>query len=347
MVVTMKTLVVNKDGELSINEVPKPKYNEKQALVKMLACGMCGTDIKLIHKSFKGFPDSVYPIMLGHEGVGEVVETGADVKGLKKGDKVLLPFVDADPAVYGELGSGWGAVSEYGVVHDPLAYPKGEAPDVAYAQTVLAEDLDPIDAVMFVTFREVLSSIRFFGVKPEDSIVVFGCGPVGQTFIKFLSLLGGKDIVAVDIVDDKLEIATENGATKVINSTKQDLTAEIRKIYPDGVKFVLDAVGLPLVTNKAMEILTDRGAVLCYGVLEKESITIDFSAASYNWSFICQQMPEKKEEFEAHEQVLQWVRDGKIVMRDYISDYFKFEDAVSAYDKLLDKKIIKKGIITF
>jgi len=343
----MKTLVVNKNGELSINEVPTPKISEKQALVKMLACGMCGTDVKLIHKSFKGFPDSVYPIMLGHEGVGEVVEIGADVKGLKKGDKVLLPFVDADPAVYGDLGSGWGAISEYGVVHDPLAYPQGEAPDVAFAQTVLADDLDPVDAVMFVTFREVLSSIRFFGVKPEDSIVVFGGGPVGQTFIKFLSLLGGKDIVAIDIVDDKLEIAAKNGATKTINSTKQDLTAEIRKLYPNGVKFVLDAVGLPLVANKAMEILADRGAVLCYGVLEKESITIDFSAASYNWSFICQQMPEKKEEADAHEQVLQWVRDGKIVMKDYISDYFKFEDSVAAFDKLLDKKIIKKGIITF
>ena len=343
----MKTLVVNTNGELSINEVPVPKFNEKQALVKMIAGGMCGTDVKLIHKSFKGFPDSVYPIMLGHEGVGEVVEIGADVKGLKKGDKGLLPFVDADPSVYGELGSGWGAMSEYGVVHDPLAYPQGEAPDVAYAQTVIAEDLDPVDAVMFVTFREVLSSIRFFGVKPEDSIVVFGCGPVGQTFIKFLSLLGGKDIVAVDIVDDKLEIAPNNGATKTINSTKECLTEEVRKLYPNGVKYVLDAVGLPLVANKAMEILADRGAVLCYGVLKKEEITIDFGKASYNWSFICQQMPEKKEEFEAHEQVFQWVRDGKIVMKDYISNYFKFEDAVSAYEKLLERKVLKKGIITF
>ena len=343
----MRSLVVNNDGLLTIKEVPKPKYGPKQALVKMVACGMCGTDVKLIHKCFKGFPESVYPIMLGHEGVGEVIEIGADVKGLKIGDKVLLPFVDANPNIYGELGSGWGALSEYGVVHDTLAYDAGAAPDVAYAQTVIADDLDPVDAVTLVTFREVLSSIRFFGIKPEDSIVIFGCGPVGQTFIKLLSLLGGKDIVAIDIVDDKLEIAAKNGATKTINSSKEDLTKEVRALYPRGVKYVLDAVGLPQVTNQAMAILADRGSVLCYGVLAEEEITIDFSKASYNWSFVCQQMPEKKEEGDAHAQVVQWVRDGKLVMKDYISDYFAFDDAVEAYDKLLERKVVKKGIIKF
>ena len=87
----MKTLVIAKDGSLSIQEVNKPRYNEYQALVKTIACGMCGTDIKLIHRTFKGFPESVYPIMLGHEGVGEVVEVGGAVKNFKPGDKVVVP----------------------------------------------------------------------------------------------------------------------------------------------------------------------------------------------------------------------------------------------------------------
>jgi len=343
----MRALIVNTNGTLAIKEIAKPRYSENQALVKTLACGMCGTDIKLIHKCFKGFPESSYPLILGHEGVGEVVEIGANVKGLKVGDKVLLPFVDADPENFGKLGSGYGALSEYAVVHDLLAYPEGKAPDVAYAQTVIPDDLDPIEAVTIVTFREVLSSIKFFGVNPEDPIVVFGCGPVGQTFIKFLHLLGNKDIVAVDIVDEKLEIAIENGASATINSTKDDLTQRVRELYPNGVKYVLDAVGLPLVANQAMSILADRGSVLCYGVLEKEEITIDFSKASYNWSFICQQMPEKKEEFDAHEQVITWIREGKLIPKEYISDYFSFDDSIRAYDMLLDYKLVKKGIITF
>ena len=225
----MKTFIVNKDGSTEIREIPKPGYSSKQALVKTIACGMCGTDVKLLHRTFKGFPESVYPIMLGHEGVGEVVEVGSEVTTFKVGDKVILPFVDPDPELYPGLGSGWGALSEYAVVCDPAAWPAGEAPGCAYPQTVLSDDLDPVDAVMLVTFREVLSNIRYFGIKPGDSVVVFGCGPVGSTFIKFLNLCGVEDVVAVDIIDEKLDHVKANGAKHIINSKNTDVTTEIRR----------------------------------------------------------------------------------------------------------------------
>ncbi len=343
----MKTFVVNKDFSTEIREIPKPRYNSKQALVKTIACGMCGTDVKLLHGKFKGFPESTYPIMLGHEGVGEVVEVGSEVTTFKIGDKVILPFVDPDEELYPGLGSAWGAMSEYAVVCDPAAYPAGEAPSCAYAQTVLSEDLDPVDAVMIVTFREVLSNIRYFGIKPGDSVVVYGCGPVGSTFIKFLNLCGVEEIVAVDIIDEKLESVKSNGAKYIINSQNQDVTEAVRKLYPEGVDFVVDAIGAPFVVNAAMPLIKDRGTVLCYGVPPVEQITIDFSKADYNWRVIYQQMPRKEEEGAAHEQVMEWINSGQLVIKDFISDYFKFEDSVEAFNKLLDRQISKKGIIVF
>lgn len=339
----MKTLVVNTDGSLSIQETAIPVCGDKQALVKMIACGICGSDTKLIHHSFKGFPSSMYPLMLGHEGVGEVVEVGADVKGLKLGDKVLLPFVEAND----DFNSGWGAFSEYGIVHDPLAYEDGEAPGFSLAQTVLSKEIDPVDGVMLITLREVLGAIRYFGILPEDSVVVYGCGPVGVTFIKLLSLLGCKDIIAVARTDEKLQVAAENGAAKLINNSTMDVVSEVRAIYPEGVKYVIDAIGLPTVVNQGMALLADRGAVLCYGVPEQEEITIDFSKASYNWRVIYQQMPEKKEEGEAHAQIMTWIRSGEINLKDYISDYFSFEDSVEAFEKVFNREVKKKGIITF
>ena len=343
----MKTLVVERDGRITVHEVNKPRYNEYQALVKTIACGMCGTDIKLIHRTFKGFPESVYPIMLGHEGVGEVVEVGSKVKGLKVGDKVLLPFVDPDPENLPGLGSGWGALSEYAVVCDPKAPWPGGAPDCAFAQTVLDDDLDPVDATMIVTFREVLSNIRYFGIQPQDSVVVFGCGPVGLTYLKFMSLLGVKDLVACDILPEKLEQARNYGATHLINSKECDVRAEVRKLFPGGVDYVLDAAGSPAIVNQGMGLIKDRGSGLCYGVPEKEEVTIDFSPADYNWRVIYQQMPRKREEGEAHAQVVEWMRSGELNIKDFISDYFTFDQAVEAYQKLLDRKILKKGIITF
>ena len=343
----MKTVVIANDGKVTVEEVNKPHYNEYQALVKTIACGICGTDVKLLHRTFKGFPESVYPLMVGHEGVGEVVEVGAKVKGLKKGDKVLLPFVDPDPENLPGLGSAWGAMSEYAVVCDPTAYPEGEAPDCAYAQTVLDDDLDPVDAAMIVTFREVLSNIRYFGIKPEHSVVVFGCGPVGLTYIKFLSLLGVENIVACDILPAKLEQAKVYGAKYFINSKEQDVTAEVRKLFPQGVDFVLDAAGFPAIVNQGMSLIRDRGTVLCYGVPEKEEITIDFSKADYNWNLIFQQMPRKREEGKAHAQVLEWMRSGRLNIKDFISDYYDFENVVQAYDDLLGRKIMKKAIVKF
>ena len=358
----MKTFVVNKDGSTEIREIPKPMFSAKQALVKTIACGICGTDIKLLHHMFKGVPKSIYPLILGHEGVGEVVEIGADVKSFRPGDKVLLPFVDPDPELFGELGSGWGALSEYAVVSDLMAYPEGKAPDVAYAQTVLPEDINHVDAVMIVTFREVLSSHRYFGIKPGDSVVVYGCGPVGLSFIRIMNLLGVKNVIAVDRHDEKLAMAKKLGAEAVINknviavdrrkkaivnSQADEVQTVVHKLYPQGVKYVIDAIGSPSVVNDAMSILADRGSVLCYGVPEKEEITIDYSKANYNWNVIFQQMPVKAEEGAAHQQVMEWIASGKLVPKDFISDYFVFDDSTKAYQMKLDRKIMGKGIITF
>ena len=109
----------------------------------------------------------------------------------------------------------------------------------------------------------------------------------------------------------------------------------------------MDAIGAPFVVNAAMPLIKDRGTVFCYGVPPVEQITIDFSKADYNWNVVYQQMPRKEEEGAAHEQVMDWIREGKLVVKDFISDYFKFEDSVEAYQKLLDRKINKKGIIVF
>ena len=214
---------------------------------------------------------------------------------------------------------------------------------------MLDDDLDPVDATMIVTFREVLSNIRVFRYpSPRDSGgSVWLRALVGLTYLKFMSLLGVKDLVACDILPEKLEQARNYGATHLINSKECDVRAEVRKLFPGGVDYVLDAAGSPAIVNQGMGLIKDRGSVLCYGVPEKEEVTIDFSPADYNWRVIYQQMPRKREEGEAHAQVVEWMRSGELNIKDFISDYFTFDQAVEAYQKLLDRKILKKGIITF
>lgn len=346
----MKSLAVSNNGELSIVDIPKPEYTDYQAIVKLESCGVCnGTDIKLIHRTFKGF--DTYPALLGHEGVGRVVEAGQKVKYLKPGDRVLLPFIEGKT---GEYYSGWGAYSEYAVVGDGKAMIEdGIGPGSAefsegyFAQQVVPDSIDPVAASMIITFREVLSASKRFGFKPNSSVVIFGAGPVGLCFTRFSKLLGMGPVIVFDIVDEKLEGAQALGADYTYNSTAVDIKAAVRSILKDGADFVVDAVGINQIINQAMELIKYNGKICCYGISPKLNMELDWSKAPYNWSLQFVQWPSKLEESEAHTQIISWIQMGVLNPLDFISDIVPFSNILDAFKIVEEKKAKKKIIIKY
>jgi threonine dehydrogenase-like Zn-dependent dehydrogenase len=346
----MKTLIVDAQGKLSVEEIEKPKYGECQALVKMLSCGVCnGTDTKLIHKQFKNF--DTYPAVLGHEGVGRVVETGNKVKNLNIGDIVLLPFLEEEINGY---ASGWGAYSEYAVVGDAEAYTAngmGEGTQLwneSYLAQSIIKPTDKVDAVgaaMIVTFREVLSSIKRFGFKANESALIIGAGPVGLCFTKFAKLLGLKTVITADVVDEKVQAALEMGADYALNSTKCDLIKEVRKLFPEGIDYVVDAVGINTLINQAMEMVRYNGKICCYGISTKPYMEIDWTKAPYNWTLQFVQWPSKKEEGEAHAQIMAWINQGVLKPMDFVSDVFDFEHILDAFNLVEERCNTTKKIV--
>jgi len=348
--ITVKTLVVDAKHELSIREVPMPKIKECQALVKMLSCGICnGTDLKLIHGNFKNF--NTYPAALGHEGVGKVVETGAKVQNLKAGDIVLLPFLEGKlDGIY----SGWGAYSEYAVVGDAEAYiANGLGPGTPeflegyFAQTVIKpEDLvNPVEASMIVTFREVLSAIRRFRFEPNESVFIIGAGPVGLCFTQFCKLLGLKTVITCDISDEKAAYAKKMGADYVFNSKNTDVYSEVKKMFPEGIDYVVDAVGINELINEAMALIKYNGKICCYGISPRLGMELDWSRAPYNWTIQFIQWPLKKEEAEAHSQIMAWINLGVLKPMDYISDIFDFDHIIDAFKLIEERKSSTRKIV--
>ena len=343
----MKSLVVNQDGKLEVQELDMPEITEHQALVKMLSCGICGTDATIVQRTFKGFGTENYPLVLGHEGFGEVVEVGSAVTRYKKGDRVILPFVPAPRQNGQQIGSGWGAFSEYGIVDDLDSYPADAAPETAVAQQVLPESIDPQEAPVIVTLREVLSTIRYFNIDPDETVLVYGSGPVAMAFVKLLRLSGVSDVVSVVRSAEKAELMQGFGATRGINSREEDIGTAVKGLYPDGVKYVLDAVGSKEILNEALTLLKDRGEVLCYGVPKANAMELDWSSAPYNWKLNFQQMPYKEEEAQCHDQIMEWLGQGTLSLSEFISEIVDFEEVLEAFGRYLDGQTSKKVVVNF
>lgn len=341
----MKAFVVQEDGRRGLEEVPMPQYGPYEARVKLLSCGVCnGTDMKIIHKKFKGVED--YPVILGHEGVGEVLEIGDKVKYLKPGDRVLLPFIGQPPEGY---ASAWGTYAEYNLVTDYRAMLEdGLTPeDFAYAQRTIPADFDPVDAAMIITLREVYSTMGIFGFTAGKSLAILGLGPVGLSFVRLAKLTGMGPILAMDIDDEKLELARQLGADYILNTRGKSIPEEVKKIVPDGVDFALDAVGVTGFIGDGMAIIKPNAKVCVYGISEQMNAPLDWSKNPYNWTLQFNQFPDKKLEGAVHAQIIQWIQEGKLDMRFFVSHRIPFATMNEAFEKIERREKMLKMVVEF
>ncbi len=345
----MKTLIVEKGGTLRVGETAVPEIDDTSALVRVLASGICGTDKKILHGTFKGFES--YPCLLGHEAVGRVVRTGSKVKYLQEGDLVIAPYVDSPPDGYSTI---YGGFSEYAVVHDwkvmeELGIGKGTPGFVDYyqIQKKIPVDFSPVNGVMMITLREVLAAARHFGLKADESIVIFGAGAVGLSFAKMARILGMSLVILVDVQGEKRADAQQVGADLFIDSSCEDVEKLVREICPEGVDYILDAVGVNEIINTGMGLIRNCGKILVYGISPTLGMNIRWDKAPYNWSVQFFQYPEKEEEAAAHEQMVSWVRQGIIDPQMFISHVFSFDDILEGFRLFESGSSTKKIVITY
>lgn len=345
----MKGLVIWEDGHASLETMPVPEISEYQALVKVTAGALCGTDMKILHNKLKGFTD--YPTILGHEGVGRVVKTGSKVRNFKEGDKIVLPYIFDK---IGKFYSTWGAFAEYSVIGDTDAMvADGFTIDnktlfeFNFAQRKIPDDFDDVASTMIVTFREVYSTIKRLGFRKGQSIVVYGAGPVGLTFLTLLKHIGLSPIISVEQFDSKLENAKEHGADYTINYTKCDTSAEVLKILPGRPDILLDAAGVPSLINQNLKLVRDYGDVCVYGVTPKNEALVNWQEAPYSFNLRFAQWPSKKEEAAVHDEIIELMKSGVLKGMDYISDVFDFSDSLRAIDYFTAHKNEKKIAIRF
>jgi propanol-preferring alcohol dehydrogenase len=228
---TMKAAVVHElGGALSVEDVPKPEPGPGEVVVRVEASGLCHTDIHAAHGDWPVKPQP--PFTPGHEGVGIVESVGRGVVEVAVGDRVAMPWLGYACGVCDYCVSGWETLCleqknmGYSMDGGFAEYTK------AYARYVVRvpDEIDPFDAAPLTCAGvTTYKAVKVAGTRPSDLVAVFGVGGLGHMAVQYAAIAGGR-VIAIDLLDEKLELAKELGAEFTINAAKEDPAQAIREL---------------------------------------------------------------------------------------------------------------------
>lgn len=334
----MRAAIITAPEKTEIIDVPTPTVGPTDVLVKIRACGICGSDTLYI--SIGGLPPREGRMPIGHEPAGEVVEVGTDVRDISVGDRVVInPMAIADDII-GNGGSA-GALADYLLIKDAVRGRSLEViPDhIPYQVAALNEPM----AVAFHAVNQVAP-------RHIDKVLVFGAGPIGLGIILALKSRGVEHVVVTDILPSRLEKALKIGADAVVNSQDEDLAARLIELHGEGdsmwpnragTDIFLDAAGVPAVIEAALA-LAKRNAKLGVVAVHKEPVSVDLMNVMSNELVVVGSMGYPSEIFEVTKDLVDnWEKYALI-----ISHTFDFDDLDEALRCVSTPGMADKVVIT-
>ncbi|OCB54696.1 theronine dehydrogenase [Mycobacterium malmoense] len=335
----MKLAMVTGAGKAEIVDTDRPEVGPRDVLVRMRACGICGSDAFYI--AIGGIPPRQGRMPLGHEPAGEVVEVGSGVTGLAVGDHVVINPMAAASGIIGNGGAG-GALGDYLLVENAV---RGTSLEV------IPDHIPWEVAALNEPMAVARHGVNRCKPKPSDKVVVFGAGPIGLGATLAFKSVGVSHVVVADLVPSRLEKALRIGADAVINAAEEDvvrrlieLHGEGQSVFPGkaGTDIYLDAAGAPAVVNTALA-AAKKGATLAIVGVHKEPVPVEFVNVMSNEISIVGCMGYPDEIFEVTDDlVAHWQKYALIV-----SHTIPFENLGEALELAGTPGAADKVVVTF
>ncbi|MEU5873401.1 zinc-binding dehydrogenase [Glycomyces sp. NPDC047369] len=336
----MKSVIVSGPGTTDVVEVPTPAPGPKDVLVKVRACGICGSDG--FYVQIGGIPPRQGATPLGHEPAGEVVEVGAEVEGLEVGDHVVVNPIGPGSGMTGS-GGPQGALSEYLLIEDAR---------VGVNLAVMPDEVPFQVAALNEPMAVARHAVNRTGVKPGDKVAVFGAGPIGLGAAIGFKLAGASHVTVVDLQPGRLEKALAVGADAVIDSSKEDVAARLTELHGAGATafgkpragtdVYLDAAGAPAVLATALAAAKHR-ATLGIVAVHKQPVEVPFGDLLDTEVDIVLSMGYPDEIFQVTAEIAaNWQKFAVIV-----SDVFPFERAQEALATAATPGAADKVVVVF
>lgn len=270
---TMRAAVVPElGGKLEIREVPVPEPGPGQVLVRMLASGLCHTDIHAARGDWPVKPNP--PFIPGHEGVGVIERTGPGATLHQPGDRVAVAWLGSacghcgycvsgrETLCEAQRNSGYsldGAWAEYALAADSHV--------VAVPELVSSFDAAPLTCAGVTTFK----ALKVSAVQPGETAVVYGVGGLGHLALQYARAFGAR-VIAVDVEDAKLDLARELGADHVVNARIDDPVAAVRDL--GGADVALALAAAPRSFEQAFSSLRRGGRLVCVALPAGGGMTV-------------------------------------------------------------------------
>jgi S-(hydroxymethyl)glutathione dehydrogenase/alcohol dehydrogenase len=278
----MKAAVLYGPNKLVVEDIEVGEPKSGEVLVKMAAAGVCHSDLHFIEGTWP-YPA---PFVMGHEGAGVVEKVGPGVTLVEPGDHVILSWV-ASCGLCRDCASGRPYLCKTGPVatmkDGTTRFRKGD--QQLFHQTAVSSFSEytvthetamvkvrsdaPLDRVALIgcgVMTGVGAVINTADVEVGSSVAVFGCGGVGLNVIQGANLAGAVKIIAVDTLDNKLEMAKNLGATDLINASQEDPVAKIQTITGGGADYVFEVIGLTDVVTQAFDATAISGTTVMVGM---------------------------------------------------------------------------------
>ena len=323
----MKALRIHGVGDIRVDEIPLPTAAAQEVLLRIKACGICGSDLGYIAQGLSR--DGGRPWPLGHEAAGIVVDAGAEVVGFSVGDRVAINPMARRDNIIGN-GGGEGAFADYLLIRAPDEYLFPVPADLPAERAAIAEPL-----------AVALHAVNRASLRPSDKVVVLGAGPIGLAATYWLSLRGVADIVVVDQSPERLARAQALGAHHLVDTGKVGLGQALERHHGTSAPLF----GKPTIDSDVFLDMAGAGALLeqllgfgksgsriVLTALYKAPVPLDLRALLLREMSIVAAVGYPMEFAEALA-VLSGAGDA---LDPYISDRFAFADIDAAFDAARD-----------
>jgi len=343
---TMKAVRMYAPRDLRLEQIPVPQIKDDEALIKVMAVGICGSDIPRINE----LGAYLSPITPGHEFAGEIVQTGKDLKAFKVGDRVTVPpILPCFKCEYCEQG-------HYALCKDYKYF--GSRNDGAFAQYLAVPELNLLKIEENVTFEaaattdplaNALHAIKRSGFKAGDSACVVGVGAIGLFALQYMKAKGATVVAAVDVNDKKLEAAKNCGADVVINGLANDVIDQIIAATDGGADVCIDASGFPAAQHNAIMATAKHGTMVLLGISHKplelsekcvDQIMRGEKAVIGSWNSFSKPFPGWE-----WTHGVECLADGTIDAEKVITHKLPLEDVSDIFDKIYKKEIFFNKIL--